>query len=126
MIMKPDTLTVEETLQRLRFCSDASLIASLVLSVTTTSCMPAMQSPAVSHSICSSVMELKSTYLCWKLHISKTFSNKKNSACSSNETILKIQLTSLRRLIIIQILSEFSQVNDMILSFYHVMSYYSP
>lgn len=47
------SLTVEDTLHRLRFCSDASLIASIVLLVTTTSCMPAMQSPAVNHSICT-------------------------------------------------------------------------
>lgn len=46
------SLTVEETLHKLRFCSFATLIASMVLFVATTSCMPAMQSPPVNHSIC--------------------------------------------------------------------------
>lgn len=52
MIICLSSLTVEDTLHKLRFCSCASLIASSVLFVATTSCMPATQCPAVNHSIC--------------------------------------------------------------------------
>lgn len=45
------TLTVEETLHKLRLCSAANLMASTVLVDTTTSCIPAKHSPAVNHSI---------------------------------------------------------------------------
>lgn len=47
-------LTVEDTLHRLRFWLEASFTASSVLSVTTTSCIPAMHSPPVNHSNCTS------------------------------------------------------------------------
>ena len=46
-------LTVDETLHKLLFCSLANAIASSVLLVTTTSCIPAKHSPPVSHSSCS-------------------------------------------------------------------------
>ena len=46
------TLTVEETLHKLQFCWRANSMASRVLLVTTTSCIPAKHSPPVSHSNC--------------------------------------------------------------------------